>query len=92
MLSAPFNSRSENVRILPVIVAELKLRDVQRYVLAADLVEASHDPALEDRPETFNRVRVDRADHVTMCRVPYLLVRIVGQAVIDTAFVGSQAG
>ena len=45
--------RSEDVRILPIVVAELKLRDVQRHIFGADFVEAADNPALEDRPKTF---------------------------------------
>ena len=58
---------SKNVFVLPVVVAELKLRDIQRQVLGADLVEGADHAALEDRPETLNRVRVDRADDVRAC-------------------------
>jgi hypothetical protein len=61
---ATFNGRAENVRVCPVIVAELERRDIQRHVLGADLVEATDNTALEDQPEAFNRIRVDRADNV----------------------------
>ena len=54
----------EDVVVLAIVVPELELRNVQREVLAADFVERPHDAALEDAPETFNRVRVDRADNV----------------------------
>jgi hypothetical protein len=60
----PFNRLAEDVRIIPVVVAELKLRDVERQVLGADLVKRADHVALEDRPEALDRVRVDRADDV----------------------------
>ena len=74
--STPFICCSENVRVVPIVIAELKLRDVQRQILVADLVERADDAALEDRPEAFNRVRVDRADDV-------LLVAVIDDAVRD---------
>ena len=45
-----------------IVVPELELSDVQRQIFVADLVEAAHDAALDERPETFDRVRVDCAN------------------------------
>jgi hypothetical protein len=59
----------KNLRVVPVIVTELKLRNVQRQVLFADLVEAAHDAALEEAPEALNGVCVDRAYYVLLCLV-----------------------
>jgi hypothetical protein len=42
------NSRSENIGSLAIVVPELKLRDIQRHVFAADLVEGADHAALED--------------------------------------------
>jgi hypothetical protein len=55
---------AEDVRVLAVVVAELKLGDVQRQVLGADLVERADDAALEDRPEALDRLGMDRSDDV----------------------------
>ena len=49
VVSASFNRRSEDVRVLAIIVAELELGDVERHVLGADLVECADNAALEDR-------------------------------------------
>jgi len=89
MTLAASNLRSENVRILAIVVAELKFRDVQRHIFGADLVEAPHDPAFEDGPETFNHVRVDRADNILMNAVVNGAVRIPirSQIVIDAALI-----
>ncbi len=65
-LSTSANRRSENVSILTVVVAELKLRDIQRHIFAADLVEAADDPAFDDRPETLDRLSMDCADNVLL--------------------------
>jgi len=39
--------------LLPIVVAELELRDVERHVFLADLVERADHTALEDRPEAL---------------------------------------
>jgi hypothetical protein len=46
---ATLNSRSKNVSIEAIIIAEFKFCDQQRHVLA-DLVERADDAALEDAP------------------------------------------
>ena len=61
---ASANRGPKDVVVLAMIVPQLELRNVKRQVLAADFVESAHDPALEDAPEAFDRVRVDRADDV----------------------------
>ena len=43
---ASADRRAEDVGVLPIVVAELKLRDVQRQVFLADLVIAADDAAL----------------------------------------------
>lgn len=48
------NGLAENVRIVPIIITELKLGDVERHVLGGDLVKRANNAAFEDRPETFN--------------------------------------
>src|SRR6266446_4455806 len=64
MTSTSRNRRSEDVRVLAIIVAELELGNIERKILFADFVEGADATALNQRPETFNRVGVDRADHV----------------------------
>lgn len=67
----PFNCRSENVRVEAVIIAELKFSDIERHIFGADLVERADDPALEDAPKAFNRIRVNRANDVLLALVLY---------------------
>lgn len=62
-LTSP-NRRSENIRVLPIVVAELEFSNVERHVFAADLMEGADDAALEDRPKAFNRVGMDCSDYV----------------------------
>lgn len=89
-ISASLNRRAENVRIEAVIIAELKLRNVQRQMLLADFVERADDTALEDAPKPFNRVRVNCADHVASGFVIDGLVieARVFERVIHTRFIG----
>ena len=87
---APLDSRSENVAVETVVIFELTFRNVERQIFAADLVIAADDAALEDRPEPFNRVRVDRTDDVLVRLVMNATEWIVGQVVIDTALVARQ--
>jgi hypothetical protein len=92
MFLASAYSRSENVGIEPIVVAELKFRDVQRHIFGRHFVERANYAALEDAPKAFNRVRVDRADDVLLAGMIDSLMIIFGQSAIDLAFVsGEQA-
>jgi hypothetical protein len=64
--SYALNRRSENVVVKAVIIAELKLRDIEMKVLFVDVVEGADDPALEDAPKALNRLSVYRADDIPM--------------------------
>jgi hypothetical protein len=90
LVSASANRRSENVGIETVVISELKLRDVQRHIFGADFVECADHAALEDRPKAFNRVRVDRADHIAVRCMVHGLVLVFGEVVIDRVFIGRQ--
>lgn len=68
--SATRYSGSKYVDVLPVVIAELKLRDVQRQMLFAHSVERSHDAALEQRPKAVNRLSVHAADHILASGMP----------------------
>src|ERR1051326_232290 len=61
---ASADRRSENVRIHAVIVAELELRDIERQIFLADLVEGPDHAALDDRPEALDLVGGDGAEKV----------------------------
>jgi hypothetical protein len=68
-------STAEDVRILPVVISELKLRDVQRHVLGADL-ECANNTALHQRPKALNRVGVGCADNIFLGAMANERVRI----------------
>jgi hypothetical protein len=65
--SSPLTSAdrlAEDIFVVPIVVSELELRNIQREVFGADLVERAHHAALKYRPEAFNRVGVDRAYNI----------------------------
>jgi hypothetical protein len=90
LVSAACYRRSKHVGIHAVIVAELKLGNVQWHIFGAHLVERADYAAFEDRPETFNRVGVNRTDNVLLVTVFYGLARIFLQAPIDLVLVRRQ--
>jgi hypothetical protein len=76
---ASFYGLAEDVDVQPVVVSELELRDVQRQIFVADLVEAAHNPALDEAPEALDCVCVNRADDV-------LPLAMVNRFMRETAF------
>lgn len=62
--SASCYGRTEDVGVLPVVVTKLELGNVGRKVFGGNLVIRSHDAALNQRPETFDGLSVDRAHDV----------------------------
>jgi hypothetical protein len=69
MQLTPLDRRSENVRVPPIVIAELELGEIQRHIFAAHFMERADDTALEDRPETFNGLSVNCADNVLASRM-----------------------
>src|SRR5580658_2890038 len=74
-LLTSFDRFAEDVDVQTIVISELELCDVERQILVADLVEIAHDAALDERPETLNRVRMNRADDVLAFGVVNSLVR-----------------
>ncbi len=75
--SASLDCLAEDVRVLPVVIAELELGNVQREIFATDLVECPDHAALNQRPEAFNSLSVNRADYVLTARMVNARVREV---------------
>jgi hypothetical protein len=73
-VSATRYRRAENVRVVPIVVAELKFGDVQRQIFAAHFVEAAHDPALQKRPKAVDGLGMDNAIDILAGGVPHGLV------------------
>jgi len=79
------NRCTEDIGIVPIIIAELELGHVKRQVLRADLVISADDAALEDRPETLNRVGVDCTHDVLALGVIDLLMGAEGYVHVGIA-------
>lgn len=58
---APIDRRSENIRVVAVIISKLELGNIERQVLAADLVEGANNATLEDR------LALNGADNRRLC-------------------------
>jgi hypothetical protein len=65
-VSAPRYCGLENVVVHPIVVPELEFRDVQRQIFAADLVEAAHDTAFQERPKAIDRLGVNHAVNILL--------------------------
>jgi hypothetical protein len=48
-----FDRRSENIRVLPIVIAELELGDIEWHVFTAHFMERANHAALENRPEAL---------------------------------------
>lgn len=87
--SASPNGRAKDVRVCPVVVPKLKLVNVQLKVFLADLVERADDAALNDAPEPFDGVRVNRASNVLSATMTNDAVRVVvAQMPVCRPFIG----
>jgi len=90
-LLAPLYCRSENVGIEAIVVAKLKLRDVKRKIFATDFMETADDPALNQRPKTFDCVRMDRTDNVMAVAVPHDAMRVsIVHAIIGIVIISAE--
>jgi hypothetical protein len=68
--------RSEDVRVVTIVIAELEFSDIERQIFVAHLVECPDHAALDQRPKALNRVRVNRADDVLAGVMVDLFVRV----------------
>ena len=73
---ASADRRSENVGVMPIIITELKLGDIQRQIFAADFVVTANNAALQDRPKAFDCIGVNCADDMLTDAVIDNTVRI----------------
>src|ERR1700720_3469176 len=74
--SATRYEQSKRVCLVPCVVAELEFVDVEGKVGIAHLVEVADDAALQQRPETFDVLSVNRANDILAFGVVDDLVRI----------------
>jgi hypothetical protein len=73
--SASCYRNSKHIFVIPVVVDERPLGNVQREISAADVVVDTDDTTLQNTPEAFNRVRVDCANNILAGSVPDDLMR-----------------
>jgi len=88
--SAPCYSRPEDVRILAIVIPELKFGNVQWQVFGGNLVVGAHDAAFDEAPEAFNRIRMDGADNVFAPTVADNRVVVALHPGISAVFIGSE--
>ena len=69
--SATRYRRAEYVRVIAIVVAPFEFRNIQGQVFAADFVKAAHDAALQERPETVNRLGMNRAINILASTMPH---------------------
>jgi hypothetical protein len=95
MLLAPLDRRSEDVRVVPVVIAEFKLSDVQMQVLFADLMKGADHATLDQRPEALDRVGMDRADNTLSDVFPFTVIdgfvrEAIAQAPVAEKIIGAK--
>jgi hypothetical protein len=78
---ASLNRCPEDVGVLPIVIPELELGDIQVQILFADLVERPDDAALQNRPKAFDGLCVDRADDVLASAIinGAMVVTLIGE-------------
>jgi hypothetical protein len=76
-MSASFDRRSEYVSVPPIVIAELKLGDIERHIFAAHFVESADHTTLENRPEAFDGLRVNCTNDILTSRMVNCRVWIV---------------
>jgi hypothetical protein len=80
----------ENFRVMPIVVAELKFRDIEWQIFGADLVERADNTALEDRPKAIDCAGMNRADDVATLLMVDRTAPKFSQSVVHIAFVGCE--
>ena len=73
--SAVCYDRREDVRILPVVMTERELSQIERQIRLADVVIGAHHATLEQAPEAIQVGRMNVPAHILTLRVVHALVR-----------------
>jgi Leucine-rich repeat (LRR) protein len=63
---ALFYRRSENVSVLPIVISDLELGNIERKIFAAYLVERAGDASLDNGPKAFDSLSMHRADKILL--------------------------
>src|SRR5262249_23620284 len=65
---------TEDIGVLPIVVTKSKLGEVERQVFLADMMELSHDAALQNRPKRLDVVGMNLATYILAFAVRYCLM------------------
>ena len=88
--SAPLDRRAEDVSVVPIVVSELELVDVERKIFLADFMERTDYSALDDRPEPFDGVRMDRtADILIAAMVNHAKREVFMERLVTLPLIGT---
>lgn len=74
-MSACLDRCAEDVCIHTLVIAKLKLVDVEMQVFLADLMECADDPTFHDGPESFDRIGMNGSADVFPVRMMHHVVR-----------------
>jgi len=88
--SASSDRVTKDVRVLTVVMTELKFRKVKRQVFLAHVVVSSDDSSLKERPEIVDAGRVYVAPHVLMLAMTHALVLVahLRQRIVSKVLIG----
>src|SRR5208282_1925930 len=81
---------SEYVGILPIVEAELKLREIERQILRAHMMKVAHHTTLEKGPERFDCIGMHDAAYIFVLAVldDFMGAPTIDQRVITVVLIG----
>ena len=86
-----FHRRTEDVRVLPIVVTELKLGNIQRQIFGGNFVVGAYDATFQDGPETLNSLGVDGANNILTASMVNRPVReFLAQIAIRAMLIGAK--
>ncbi len=62
--------RPEDIRIVPIVIAELELSHIERKIFGGNLVVGADNAAFQNGPEAFNGRGMNGADNVLADSIP----------------------
>ena len=90
LILAPIDCRSENICILPVVIAELEFGNIKRRIFPAHFVERADNTALEYRPEAFDGLSVDCTNNILAIGTVNNGVWIISEVLIANPLIGAE--
>ena len=90
-VSAPCYRLPKDVGFVAIVESETELREIQRQIFFTDVVVGAENPALQERPERFHRIRVNDAANVLAFAMIHGLMRKLlpaREVLIASVFVG----